>query len=349
MPYDFEMQGDNLVVRGVEVMTTLAKSDRPELKEDIDTAWLKKAIKTFEDDKKEGKRPQLLRRHNTKNTPAEVIGRLDNLRMQDGWLVADILVTNPDAIDKLKRGEMPSRSAEFSPGRNFLKGLSLIEGQEGHFDSRLPELVLQELVLLHTTEDGLQVQMNRPITQEQTNMLTTEDLAQLKSLIAETVDERLNKLLDDGAAADDLPSDDPESEVTKAVAGIQADADEKLAAQFRTNKIDSYVVALRSKGTIYTDNQLRQIFAKYTTMEGIDATALRLSYMKDTEIKLEIETDHETPKIEDELKAEYAQYMKNYPDSKTTELDYIELCTGKRSLHLTGPANSFTDADVATA
>lgn len=345
MAYEFEqLANGSLVIKNVEVMTTLAMDDRPELKKrghGIDMVWLKKTLDVFEARKTIGKLPFLMRRHNKPDREAEVIGRLDNLHLANDWIVADVLVTNPEAIEKIKRGEMPTRSAEFAPSRNLIWGLSLIEGQEGHFDSKLPELVLEELVLLKAADDICHETLNRTIElKEQQMPLTDEDLVKLGSLIDSAVEKAIDKKL---AKADPKPKVDPkpgeediEGDVALAVSGLKDSYNADLAKLTAKNEVDTYIVALNSKGVIYTDNQLRKLFAGKKTTEGRKELFLRLQLMTNDDIKLEIDNDDLTVKHEDELKQEFAEYKAGNPKTTLTEQSFIELVTGQNKVNLSG-------------
>ena len=143
---DWKRVEEGLLILDVPVMSLLGMDERPDfdLPIDLDGNWFLRAIKTFEDLKLTGKLPRLLRRHNHQELEADVIGRLLNLRWEEPWLKADALVTEPEAQEQVLRGELPSLSAEFDPHRAYIWGLSLIGGEEGHFDRELPDLLLKD-------------------------------------------------------------------------------------------------------------------------------------------------------------------------------------------------------------
>ena len=103
----------------IEVMSMLTPDERPEfmLAEAIDGKFFNDVVSLFDQKEAKGKSTHLLLRHNKPNEEAEVIGRLERLRWEEPWLMTDAVVTNPEAIAKLKRGELPCRSAEFDPDR----------------------------------------------------------------------------------------------------------------------------------------------------------------------------------------------------------------------------------------
>lgn len=142
----WERKPEGVLIPGVEIMSLLSKDERPEFKMpgDCDEAWMLRVVDTCAKMAAKGKYPRLLRRHNTPNMPAEVIGKLTNVRWESPWLKADALATEPAAIGKLARGEMPSRSAEFYYSTAYLHGLSLTEGEPGHFEEELSDLALAD-------------------------------------------------------------------------------------------------------------------------------------------------------------------------------------------------------------
>ena len=192
MGYRFEETSEGLTLFNVEIMSTLTRVDRPQMPFDIDVTWLNKAVTVFMERKQVlNRRPLAMRRHNVKGLPAEVVGRLDNLRVENNWIIGDVTVTNPLAIEKLKRGEFPTRSAEFDPERHLLWGLSLTEGQEGHFDDDLPELVLEELVHLGIVKTTQTFDKHTNLllldSKENLAMLSPEDISMIRTLIAEGI------------------------------------------------------------------------------------------------------------------------------------------------------------------
>lgn len=345
MPYEYEDRPNGLFVRDVELMTTLAMNDRSELKRlgmDIDIPWFEKTIVNFKARRAMGRRPQLYRGHNTKTKAAPVIGRLDNLRINDSnWLTADILVTDPEVAEKFRRGEMTNRSAEFSPGLNYLKGLSLLDGHEGHFDSRLPELVLEELTLKKAEgdEEILFVTLNRPIElKEETMALSTEDIAMLRTLIQE----ELVSLMKEGAEVAPETAAEPElegetegsghlegekieEEVSLKLKAIKDDAESKVAAMARKQEIDTYIVALKAEDNVFTDRQLRKMFEEMETAEGRKEKFKRLKLLTPIDIKLEIEAEYTTPSVEVQLREEYQANEESWKVKGVTEDDYVRL------------------------
>lgn len=314
--YESEHHDRGLLVRNVELMTTLKQSDRSELQQDIGEPWLHAAIGRFEQDKSEGRLPKLFRGHNRKDKAAPVIGRIDSLRLQNNWLVGDMLLTEPKAIEQFKRGEMPSRSAEFNPGRNFFKGLSLLEGHEGHFDDKLPELVPGAL-MLSADGDNLTVTLNRPIDLKETEMTKDEIVALVKEAVTEALKAQPKK--------DDPKKTDVEVEMQLAVERVEANAQKQVDEFKRKTQIETYVVALSRKGHKFSDNQLRRIFEDMKTDEGRAEKFKRLSEKSDDEIALEIEMGP-SASIEGKLRAEYKAFGKDHWKGKNvTEDDYVRL------------------------
>lgn len=144
--YRFTEHNDgSLTVHDVELFAQMHRNSNPALAAhgvDIDERWMQQALNVARMNESKGKEPLLLRGHNQPDRPAEIVGTLTNLRYRAPWIVADIHATEPTVIAKLKRGEMRKRSAEFKADTHHIWGLSLIDGQEGHFDEELPDLVL---------------------------------------------------------------------------------------------------------------------------------------------------------------------------------------------------------------
>ena len=149
LDWEYDEKRRELTVKDVPVMGLLSPSERSDFGmtgAGVDPKWFRRAIETYRLGVEKGKYPRLLRRHNGDgDMPAEVIGRLEDLYEDGFWLKARrVVVTNPDAIGKLSRGEFPSLSAEFYFDSGHLWGLSLIDGDNGHFDEELPDLKLKD-------------------------------------------------------------------------------------------------------------------------------------------------------------------------------------------------------------
>lgn len=156
LAYDWTETDAGLLVRDVEFMSYVSPEDRPDfgLKAPIDAEWFKDAVKTFADRKAKGKAgAYVFLGHNKWSAESQIIGRIENLSFRDHWLRGDMLITNPIAIAAMKRGELPTRSAEFSPARKLFWGLALIMGQEGHFDEELPDLILADDAAALSSDD----------------------------------------------------------------------------------------------------------------------------------------------------------------------------------------------------
>ena len=116
---------------------------------DIDAEWMALAVKTFAEQKRIGKLPLLWDKHNTREKAAAVIGRLDNMRVRklngEPWLYADVIITDDASKSKFLEGGSPSKSVEFQPDNYYMRGLSLLDGHEGHFDYGIPDFVPEGL------------------------------------------------------------------------------------------------------------------------------------------------------------------------------------------------------------
>lgn len=145
--YVYTRTEEGLLVPRTELMTFISPDERPDFgmgAVGVDETWLQAAAKTAAIMAAKRKLPRLLERHNSFILPADVIGRVLGMRYERPWLIGDALITNPAACGKAARGEYPSRSAEFLFEDRYVWGLSLICGQEGHFDEELPDFVLAE-------------------------------------------------------------------------------------------------------------------------------------------------------------------------------------------------------------
>ena len=134
-----------LLVKDVPLMGPQKLTKKHFKQKNIDRAWMEKALDTFKLLKGKGKMPYLWDRHNERGTAAEVIGRLDNLKIKelDGedWLYADVIITDERHKQKFLEGKSPSKSVEFQPDNYYLRGLALLDGHEGYFDYGIPDFV----------------------------------------------------------------------------------------------------------------------------------------------------------------------------------------------------------------
>ena len=147
MVYLFRMAGNfkwmqntdgSINIFDVEFASDIAATDRPDfgMTADIDEKWFTLAIRTFSERKEKGKATKVFLNHG-----GEQIGTIEDMRYVRPFAVCDMRITNPVAIEKIKRGELVSRSMDFYPESYLIYGLSLLDG-EGHFDEEIRDLTL---------------------------------------------------------------------------------------------------------------------------------------------------------------------------------------------------------------
>lgn len=288
---------------------------------DINRKWMDAAVSTFGKQKALGKLPLLWDAHNEKGKAAKVIGRLDNLRVQDmdgsPWMVADVIITDEAHKAKFLAGASPSKSVEFQPDNHYLRGLALLDGHEGHFDYGIPDFVPEGLydelvalgadstctVLCHSAANTATGAI--PMTKEELQAMLLENN---KALLAE-VDKKL--------------SANPKSSTTDvdaALAEVKASADSRVAlAEAKANrkaKIDTYSVALHAKSKTPLA-LVRKKLEGFQTDEGMDTYYEGAMAAKDEDVKLGIEREHgDAP----DLKAEFEEMKARYKDAHGVEL-----------------------------
>lgn len=271
-----------------------------------DEAWFQQVIHTFRYRVAKGKAgAHLLLRHNDPFIgPAETIGRLENLRWVEPWLTADVLLTEPKSIEKFLRGELPNSSAELYAESAFLWGLSLIDGQEGHFSEEKPDFLpgsditdvleadlSEQLSALSAGKTGEGLQRKtlavpvpfKPIlasgdppgesipesamTPEQIAAIQAEN-AQLKTKLS-AAESNVTKLAADLKAKAGNPEDGKavDDATTKLAAEIDA-MKAKLAKQDHEAAVNAHITALKAGGCHLTVEQLRKLLEPHT-IEGM--------------------------------------------------------------------------------
>lgn len=144
MAYKTEKTELGLLVRDVELMMPMNAGDKG-LDKALSDSWFNSAVKLFNERKALGKLPRFKDGHRNE---APVIGRVTDLRYAAPWLRGDILITEPNAIAKFERGEMPSLSAEFVASEEFplLWGVACTQGDMGHFDWEKEDFAPAEVI-----------------------------------------------------------------------------------------------------------------------------------------------------------------------------------------------------------
>jgi hypothetical protein len=127
---------NGLLVSNVQIMGVMHDDVRPDVPHGVTIDMMERMVSIFEQNKKRGKMPRFTMGHNKRDKEAPVIGKVVGLRVEHGWLMGDILITNPDAQSQFRRGEIPGLSAEFFPDKNnpALWSVATTMGEEGEFD-----------------------------------------------------------------------------------------------------------------------------------------------------------------------------------------------------------------------
>lgn len=313
----FEKLADgSVLVPNVEIMSYLKAGDRPEFKMpgDCDDAWFQRVEATCRLMEAKGKFPRLLRGHNEPGKPAEVIGKLRNVRWESPWLRADVLATEPAAIGKLSRGEFPSRSAEFYYGTAHLHALSLTEGEPGHFEEELSDLALadaagiDELKKLKAGDKVMRVTLSSPIKLDGGDCAPTG----LSPKDAEELFRRL-AALESIITANGLTSTPakPAAKLAAAPAApVATDEAKALRVQLANHQEAARLIA---NGCPLNTQQIVNSLSSMTTEEGRAAHLQYLATLKAGPTNV----PPSEQSIEGKLREEYRQYKAEFPHALT--------------------------------
>ena len=313
----YEVPSDSLLIPNVPFMNMIGPDERSDLGVEIGPQWFDKAMSLYEVMKAKGKRPRLMRRHNTEYLPADVIGRLLRMRREGAGLAADLLVTNPEAQDAIARGEMPSISAEFYPDMHYVWGLSFTMGEEGHFDEELHDLEVElvdsddpELAELLQLKSGRKVTMKSlPVgtklqIEKGGNIMTPEEMmAKIEELMAQN-QELLQRIanLEEAAAktkegeAQAKPEGDPETlqdeglteeekkkREEQMMLTQEVEDTKKEVAQLRwERKVSLAARSVKADGCSLSEDKIEEELSKVSlgNDEAFEATKMRLAAMK---------------------------------------------------------------------
>jgi hypothetical protein len=301
---------------------------------DIGAEWMNKAVDTFKLLKSKGKLPYLWDRHNKKDSPATVIGRMDNMRVLelDGepWLYADVLITDPAHQQKFLDGKTPSKSAEYQPDKFYLRGLALLDGMEGRFDFTVPDFVpdglyeeLKALGVEAPDADTVLCQAASNAATGDTEMTEEQFKAMLEAnnkSIMEAVDKKLSKTPTDvDAALEEVRnSERAKSQVAISHANRQA-------------KIEAYTVQLAAK-TGTPDALLRKKLDGFKEQETMDLYFKNEMAKPSEDVRLGIEREaSDTPDIDES----YEEYKANHPNTTVSLAQYRDLCARAEVPHST--------------
>jgi hypothetical protein len=308
MPYKAHWrEGENgtteLVVPGVLMGSFVTADERPDfaLPGDMDAAFYARAEATAKQRKAKGKREgYLLKRHNG-FLEAGHTGYLENSTFAAPYYRADVVVTNPDEIRATLRGERANISMESDYTRDFIWGLSLIEGAEGHFSEEIPEFRVEGVSLkdkqaanlgqaagaaLHAPEPEL-VALTAARNDKRTTMFTKEQEAAIGQIVADVLTKARadDKKERDEAIKAALTAHKPEPKEPKAgedaeVAKLKKRAEEaeaKLAEVEGERELDGMVREYRAANGTLTDAQARKALCALSTSE---ARKVKLAAMK---------------------------------------------------------------------
>lgn len=325
-----KLENGALVVHDVPLMGEQQLTEKHFKNKTIDRKWMTRALETFSKQREIGKRPLLWDAHNSKDKAAKVIGRLDNLRINElegqAWLYADVIITEPSQQEKFLAGGAPSKSVEFQPDNFYLRGLALLDGHEGHFDYGIPDFVpeglYEELVALGADASSLVMCHSQAATAKGTNMTNEELLAALKGEI-DPLKSELKTLKSELETVKNAkqPAGDVMEDLQKVREEERARANVELAKTKRENKIDTYAVALNAK-TKTPIALCRKALDKGETLAHIDDIYKHLMAAAEEDVKLGIEREHgDAPDLEQEFK----EFKENYPDCKKTFAEYKAL------------------------
>lgn len=228
------------------------------------------------------------------------VGRIVALSVQGNQLLGDLLITEAEVADRVEESDLTDISISFFPEDQVLVDVSLLDNGFGVLADSIPPLLVDvqqdfglpadKIVQYKYAAPTQTTDSNTGNTKELTMELTPE---QLEEMIAKAVEKRL---------ASTPAADEPVNE--KSV----KDALAKLAKKEIDITVDGYVRNLVSRGG-YSGAGLKARFAAF----GENTTAMEVEYKRlmeksNDDVKLEMETEYEAPKLDDELKVEWEDY-----------------------------------------
>ncbi len=323
MPFKAEQVENGLLIKGVSLGGTVTKDERDLLKHidmDIDEGWYEKAIHTFNMQRAKNKiGAKIFHNHG-----GPQIGRIENVELTGRWLYGDLLITNPDAIEKVKRGELVSRSLDLAPTRHVIEGVSLLD-HEGHFDEDVEDLVIE----FENKQDEGKITIR--LQAQEVDMPVDEIHEAKMDEILKKLDEallRIEKL--EGSKAEPTPApaeedSDPIEEQVAANEALKADFEAKLELQKAELDIEKKVAHARANGSPITDKQYRNKLKSFKTEEGRAEYHKRILAMCESggSINLADESDDLSP--EDKLRAEFEANKDKYEKLNLSVEDYVKL------------------------
>ena len=255
------------------------------------------------------------------------IGQILDLRISDdkNFLVGDLLVSNPDAFEMVKRGELTERSITFDKNRLF--DISLLSGSEGQDSEEFDDLTVDIEKEFGKIEGELLVKKSNinstSIHKEPDMALSKEDILALAEALKPTITAAVQAEIEKSAPVSDEAA--VEAQAAKLIEGDRA----QLAELKRKQTVKGYVDSLVRGGNHLNSFSLSKIFeALGDNYKAMEIEYKRLSEKKYEDIKLEVEKEWETPTFEQELAVEYKNYKAHSPNSTVSEEDYVKLAKG---------------------
>lgn len=340
MGYRTEQLGSGaLLVKDVPLMGPQKLTEKHFKVKDIDRGWMQRALDTFTANKAKGKMPYLWDRHNSREQAAQVIGRLDNLRIDQlegaDWLFADVIITDPAHKQKFLEGKSPSKSVEYQPDNYYLRGLALLDGHEGHFDFEVPDFVpaglYDELVALGLNAECTVLCHSSATTAKGNDM----DMEALKALLAENNKQLLAEVDKKLSAAKPTVGVDVDEALRQVEQQKEAEKQVALARVQREAKINAYAAQLTAK-TKTPEALVKRKLESFKTDEGMDEYFKNSMKNAEEDVKLGIEREHgDSP----DLRAEFDAFKARYRDEHGVELrqsfdDYKRLANSLTSVGL---------------
>lgn len=264
------------------------------------------------------------------------IGQILDLSISEdkNFLIGDLLITNPDAFEMVKRGELTERSITFDDNRLF--DVSLLSGGEGVDSEEFNDLTVDIEKEFGKIEGELLIKKfptSNIIQQNQRNntmALTQEDIQALAEAMKPAIKEAVKAEIDKSAPVEDI-----ENQVEEQASKLIEDDKKVLAEMKRQQTIRGYVDALVRGGNHLNSVSLTKMFeALGDNYKAMEIEYKRLSEKAHQDIKLEIEQEWEAPSFDEELKVEYKNYKARTPDTTVSEEDYIKLAKKQFSVDL---------------
>lgn len=324
MPYKTTRTDAGLLVHDVEILRPISLKERPDFRRAVDESMMHRMVANYYARKNHPTLPktaQLFRRHNQNGFPADVIGTIESARVDNGWIRGDILITEPEAIAKALRGELPNRSPEMDVLRDLLWGLSLIDGEEGQMGDTLPDLKLAPPNdVVYASEVKELELVCCALFKKDSNMDLTAALARIKELETEL------------AAAKDPEVEQKFEKLSRshedAVGVMRKEYEGRIAELTTTVAVEKMVNDLKASGCALTFKQCREKLSKCSNDESRKMMFDTLKGVREGSFKLDLDVG--PPTREQELKKEFLSYKAAHPDTSFTEESYVELHTAPR-------------------